>query len=109
MDNLNIPPPNNITAPRVTRDQIDKLMEQVEYRFDRPHGTTSTFCHAFLKSKDGSMFYLTTGHNACISPHNFSEQTGMDLSRAKATHQAYDKLWEFSGFALFKEIRDAQY
>lgn len=36
-------------APRVTKAQIDALMERVTYTVEqRPGGTTSTFVHAFL-------------------------------------------------------------
>ncbi len=39
-------------APRVTKAQIDALMERVTYTVEqRPGGTTSTFVHAFLDGK----------------------------------------------------------
>ncbi len=39
-------------APRVTKAQIDSLMERVTYTVEqRPGGTTSTFVHAFLDGK----------------------------------------------------------
>ncbi len=39
-------------APRVTKAQIDAMMDRVTYTVEqRPGGTTSTFVHAFLDGK----------------------------------------------------------
>lgn len=87
-------------APRITKHQIDDLMDRVHYHFEIPAGTTSTFCHAFLDGK----FHLGTGHSACVSPENFNAAMGTKLARSKAAQIARDKLWELEGYALFKHV-----
>jgi hypothetical protein len=90
-----------LTAPRVTKADIDKLMSRIVYTYDvRPNGSTTTLAHAFL---DG-VFYLATGVSACVSVANFNEELGMKMAIGKAEKAAYDKLWELEGYALRKQL-----
>lgn len=91
-----------LTAPRVTKDQIQALMDKLTWRFEQPEGTTSTFAHAFL-----DRFYLATGHSACVSPENFDAAMGMKYARDQAEGKARDKLWELEGYALAKSLAGA--
>ena len=85
-------------APRVTKDQIDTLMDRVTYvTVQQPGDTTSTFVHAFL---DGN-FFLATGFSACVSKENFSADIGERLAKGNATKQAENKLWELEGYRLY--------
>ena len=87
-----------LNAPRVTPERIAELMARVTFTGEVAPGTTSTFVHAFL---DG-VFFLATGHSACVSPENFDQEVGMKIARANAERAARDKLWELEGYALYK-------
>lgn len=87
-----------LDAPRITLDQIKAMMARVQYNFDQPEGTTSTFAHAFL---DGD-FYLATGHTACVSKENFNPSLGIKYAQEEAAQKAQDKLWELEGYNLYR-------
>ena len=87
-----------LTAPRVTLDQIKEMMKRVQYKFDQPEGTTSTFAHAFL---DGE-FFLASGYSACVSKENFDAELGREYAQANAEKHAQDKLWELEGYNLYR-------
>lgn len=88
-----------LTAPRVTADHIQALMDKLAWSYEQPHGTTSTLAHAYL---DG--FYLVTGHSACVSPENFNAALGMKYAREQAEGKARDELWKLEGYALAKSL-----
>ena len=92
-----------LTAPRVTQDQIQALMDKLIWRYEQPEGTTSTFAHAFL-----GRFYVASGHSACVSPENFNADLGMKYAREQAEGKARDKLWELEGYKLFAAQAGAQ-
>ena len=85
-----------LTAPRVTKDQIQALMDKLIWVYAQPEGTTSTFAHAFLGS-----FYLVTGHSACVSPENFNAELGMKYAREQAEGKAREELWKLEGYKLW--------
>lgn len=91
-----------LTAPRISKDQIDALMARVSYFVIVPDGTTSTFAHAYLDQK----FHLATGHSACVSPENFNAETGEKIAMGKAEAAARDKLWELEGYRLYACLHD---
>ncbi|EXI13957.1 phage family protein [Acinetobacter sp. 723929] len=73
-------------APRVTKAQIDSLMERVTYTVEqRPGGTTSTF----------------VGFSACVNAENFDAEIGERMARGNAEKSAENKLWELEGYRLF--------
>jgi hypothetical protein len=86
-------------APRVTKDQIDALIEQVTVRIERPEGSTSTFAHVYL-----GQFYLASGHSACISVENYDPAIGERIARGNGIKKATDQLWQMEGYALFKKL-----
>lgn len=90
-----------LTAPRVTKDQIDALLDKLALRFHQIG--TSTFCHAFLVGESGE-FYLASGHSACVSLANYNEELGQRIAREKAIKAAADKLWEMEGYALWSRL-----
>jgi len=90
----------NLEAPRVTLAYINGLMDQMQYRFEQPPGTTSTFCHAFLKGS----FYLATGRTACASLANFDEELGRKYAQQEAAQLAKDKLFELEGYRLWIDL-----
>ena len=91
-----------LTAPRITPDVIDALMDRVTYYVTIPEGTTSTFAHAYLDGR----FYLATGHSACVSPENFNAEIGEKIALGKAEAAARDKLWELEGYRLYAGITE---
>ena len=85
-------------APRVTKDQIDALMDRVVYvNVQQPGDTTSTFVHAYLDGK----FFLATGFSGCVNKENFDAGIGLRLALSNAEKQAENKLWELEGYRLF--------
>jgi len=89
-----------LTAPRVTPDRIDLLMERVQFTFNTLG--TSTFYHAFLDAE----FYLATGHSACVSKENFDKELGQKFAVDKALSAARDKLWELEGYTLRQHLAE---
>ncbi|MBU3846026.1 MAG: hypothetical protein H9855_03420 [Candidatus Acinetobacter avistercoris] len=87
-----------LEAPRVTLDQIKEMMKRVQYVFEQPEGTTSTFAHAFLNGD----FYLATGHTACVSKENFDVSLGIKYAQEEVAQKAQDKLWELEGYSLYR-------
>jgi hypothetical protein len=88
-----------LTAPRVTAEQVQALMDKLTWRYEQPEGTTSTFAHAYL-----GRFYLTTGHSACVSPENFNAALGQKYACEQAEGKARDKLWELEGWLLHRSL-----
>ena len=89
-----------LTAPRVTKEQIDSLMGRVSYIGGRVEQTTSTVVHAFLDSS----FLLASGHSACVSPENFDAELGFRMAKDQATAKARDQLWLLEGYVLRKQL-----
>ena len=86
-------------APRVTKGQIEALMDRVAYvTVQQPGDTTSTFVHAYLDGK----FFLATGFSGCVNKENFDAGIGLRLALSNAEKQAENKLWELEGYRLFR-------
>lgn len=90
--------------PRVTKEQIDALMERVSCIGSSIEGTTVTIVHAFL---DGT-FFLGSAESACVSPENFDEELGLQIAHRKLAAQVEQKLWEFEGYRLYCDIREGR-
>ena len=84
-----------LTAPRITNDQITKLMESVNYHTYVVPGTTTTVAVAML---DG--FTLCQEITACVDPANFDAELGKKYAIEKAASVARNKLWELEGYKL---------
>lgn len=90
-----------LTARRVTKADIDKLMSNVVYSSDiRPNGSTTILVNAFLDGK----FYLASGMSACVSLANYNEELGLRIATEKAVEAARNKLWELEGYVLHREM-----
>ena len=92
-----------LNAPRITKEQIDTLMDRVFFFVIIPQGTTSTFAHAYLDGK----FFLATGHSACVSPENFNVEIGEKIAIDKVKAAAWHKLWELEGYRLYQQLKEA--
>ena len=85
-----------LTAPRVTPDQLDKVIVSEQYHvFD---GTTFTSC--LLTLKNG---YTVLGESACASPENFNA----DLGRKIARENARNKIWALEGYLLRSKLSES--
>lgn len=94
-----------MTAPRITPDMVNALVDRTIYVTVVPEGTTSTFVHSYLVSHNGkSKFALGTGHSACVSPENFNAEIGYNIAMSKCVQATKDKLWELLGFGLFMTL-----
>lgn len=89
----------NLTAPRVTKDQIDKLVQEFEYHVYRVPNTTTMISVVFLNG-----FSIATGLSACVDPDNFDEDLGYEIANRNSTNAAIQKLWELEGYALKKQL-----
>lgn len=87
--------------PRVTKEQIDNLMNQVEYHTCIISGTTTTIATAILPIGI-SKFTLAMAKSACVDPHNFNAQLGAKYAIQDCVNAARDKLWELEGYHLAK-------
>lgn len=91
----------NNTIPKVTPEQIQALMDRVEYRFQLIPGTTTTLCIALL---DGT-FNLAIGKSACVDPRLFDAKKGEQYALADAERAAGGRLWELEGYRLYQRLR----
>lgn len=89
-----------LTAPRVTAEQIQSLMDQLTWSYEHEDGSRHTFAHAFLGD-----FYICTGHNAPVSRENFDAGLGRKYAREQAEGKARDKLWGLEGYVLAKLLK----
>ena len=85
-----------LTAPRVSTQTIDKLMESVIYHCWIVPGTTTTLVAAELAGG----FVLAVGKAASVSGANFNAEIGYNIAKIDAERKARDKLWELKGWEL---------
>lgn len=84
-----------LTAPRITLDHINELMEKVTYHTHVVPGSTTTVAVAMLEG-----FTLCQEITACVDAKNFNAELGAKYAIEKAKVVAKDKLWELEGYAL---------
>lgn len=89
-----------LTAPRVTAEQIQALMNQLTWEYEHKEGSRHTFAHAFLGD-----FYIASGHNAPVSRENFDAGLGRKYAREQAEGRAREKLWGMEGYVLAKALK----
>jgi len=90
-----------LTAPRVTKAQIDELFEKIEYVFGIVK-ENRIMCSAYL---DG--FAVADGFGQCVDPKNFDEEIGKTIAHKECVTKAYDKLWELEGYRLSRSLVEA--
>lgn len=88
-----------LTAPSVSAEQIQALMDKLIWVYDQPEGTTTTFAHAYL-----GRFYVATGYSGCVSPENFDAAKGIKYAREQAEGKVRDELWKLEGYKLHSAI-----
>ena len=83
----------NLTAPRVTPDYIDALIEHEAYHVFP--GSQVTVCCLTLTNG-----FNTVGKSACASPENFNKELGESIARRNAR----EKIWELEGYLLKQRL-----
>ena len=86
---------------KVTKEQIDAIMDGVVYYVHQIPDTTTTIAVAF--DKDG--FSLGIGMSACVDPANFNAELGEQYACEDAAKKAESKLWELEGYRLAKSAK----
>ena len=86
---------------RVTKEQIDAIMDGVVYYVHQIPNTTTTIAVAF--DKDG--FSLGVGMSACVDPANFNTADGEKYACEDAEKKSIAKLWELEGYRLAKSLK----
>ena len=87
-----------LTAPRVTKQQIDDLIsgaKEIQYHV---MAETVTVCCVTL-----SCGFRVVAYSACISPENFDSEIGQKV----ALDNVREKLWELEGYRLRSEMAAA--
>lgn len=85
----------NLTAPRITMEDIESLIISEQYHvFD---GSTFTSC--LLTLKNG---FTVHGESACASPENFDEELGRKIARGNAVN----KIWMLEGYLLRQRLHE---
>lgn len=92
-----------LTYPRITNDEIEAKMKDVQYDCHIVPGTTTTVITAYLVIGYVN-FTLATEIMACVDPRNFNKELGEKYGKEKAAKAAKDKLWELEGYRLAHEI-----
>lgn len=83
---------------KISIEEIEHLKKQITYQFHKI-GDKGTLCEAYLGN-----FSIAQAYSACVCPLNYSQELGEKYSKEKLDKILDDKLWEFMGFALFKEL-----
>ncbi|MDM5100327.1 Gp49 family protein [Aeromonas salmonicida] len=94
----------NLTAPRITPEQIDELMAGVTYHTQVIPGTTTTVATAIAANG----FTLAIGMTACADPANFNAEFGAKYAIRDAESKARGELWKLEGWRLKQQLHDAQ-
>lgn len=84
-----------LNAPRVNKETIDALMDNVVFETHIVPGTNTTQASAIYNG-----FVLAVGETSCVSAANFNAELGAKYAIEKAKVVAFDKLWELEGWRL---------
>lgn len=84
-----------LTAPRITPDHIDALLQKSQVGFWQPEGTTLTVC--VIQLPNG---FTVIGESAAVSLKNFQA----DIGQSEAFKKAKDKIWALEGYRLKSEL-----
>ena len=87
-----------LTAPRVTPEQINQLVDSLTFFTHRFPGTSCTVAVAVMP--DG--FVAAVGHSATVNRENFDAEIGESIAVSNARTAARHKLWELEGYLLKK-------
>ena len=86
-----------LTAPRVTPEQLDAVIEVEDYQTFP--GSCLTVCVLTLVNG-----FTVTGESACASPENFNKEIGRSVARDNARQN----IWSLEGYLLKQRLYDAR-
>lgn len=89
------------SAPRVTEEHIDAMVDSLKYETARVPNTSSTVATARLPNG----FVVCEGWCHTVSPANFDAEQGKLRAIADAQGKARAKLFEFEGYVLARELQ----
>ena len=87
----------NLTAPRITPQQIDDAILGEDY-YVFPTSCLTVCCLTLVNG------FTVTGESACASPANFNEELGRKL----AHDNARNKIWALEGYLLKQKLHEAK-
>ena len=93
-----------LLAPRITVNDIEKLMTEVTYKCHVVEGTNTTIAVAILPIGE-KMFTLDFGWSSSASNANFDAELGKVAAIKDAVTKARNKLWELEGYRLAHSLR----
>lgn len=96
-----------LTNPRVTVEQINTLMNTVEYEVLPVPNSTLTLAVAWLPM-GSRKFKLAIGEAACVDPNNFNPEIGAKFAIEDAANKARSRLWELEGYVLSVIIQNEE-
>lgn len=96
----------DMPAPHVPKEMIDALVASLQFKVSHVAGTTTTVALALLPSM--SNFVVAQGGASCVSMANFDAAKGVKYAIEGATLKAREKLWEFEGYSLAKDLARRQ-
>ena len=92
-----------LTAPRITPEQIDAMVEKLSFHTYVIPGTTTTVASAI----DPLGFVVAIDSASCVSAENFNEVFGRNAAISKARAAAKNELWKLEGYRLSKNLVEA--
>lgn len=84
----------------VTFEQVQSLVDSLEFVFTHPEGTTATQCLAKLPSG----FVVGQGFSACVDPALYNKAEGEKWAKEKCIKHATDELWKLEAYVLSKSM-----
>ena len=89
-----------LTAPRVTLDSVNAILEQIRYEHWVIPDTTSTVVAGILPNG----FVVALGTASTVSKENFDLSVGIKIATNDCLNNARNKIWEMEGYALHKQL-----
>lgn len=84
------------TKTTVSFEEIQKLVDSLDFKFAIVEDTTTTICKAVLPNG----FTVGTGESACVNTANFNKELGEKYAKERAIEDAKNELWKLEGYLL---------
>lgn len=89
-----------LTAPRVTLDSVNVILEQMRYEHWVVPNTTNIVVAGILPNG----FVVALGTASTVSKENFDLSIGLKIATNDCLNNARNKIWEMEGYALRKQL-----
>lgn len=89
-----------LTAPRVTLDSVNAILEQMRYEHWVIPDTTTIVVAGILPNG----FVVALGKASTVSKENFDFSIGFQIATDDCLNNVRDKIWEMEGYALRKQL-----